>query len=177
MRRPLTKTEYILSALFAMIAAFPLATATEGEWLDIQPIASLTQRERLQIVEDQRAQDRLIMQVREECEERVREHPDALCPDVNDRRAVRLFLRGRDIAPDAGTGSAIEETETGALRMPIIRVLDLGDSERAMLRRFRRNGRCPANLDIVFPGFQRLCSKEVREAPAPAILRGIFRAE
>lgn len=42
MRRPLTTQEYVLSALFALIAAFPLATAADGRWFSVEPLASLT---------------------------------------------------------------------------------------------------------------------------------------
>lgn len=41
MRRTLTKTEYVLSALFAFVAAFPLATSSGGLWFSVEPLALL----------------------------------------------------------------------------------------------------------------------------------------
>lgn len=171
MRRKLTKNEYVLSAIFAFIAAFPLATSADGQWFGIEPLASLTQRERMQIADDRRDQARLIAQVRAECEKRMKQDPETTCPNVNDTALVRRFLRGQDIAPVSGSGST-ERTQSGSVRTPILDVLDLSPYEQSLLRRFRRNGSCPANLDNVLPGFQRLCAKEVRQAPH--MLRGIM---
>lgn len=42
MRRKLTKNEYMLSALFAFVAAFPLATSADGRWFNVEPLASIT---------------------------------------------------------------------------------------------------------------------------------------
>ena len=164
MRRKLTKSEYVLSALFAFVAAFPLATSPSGRSFDVAPLATVANRDFLKLIETQRLNDRVFADVERLCRKKTAQNPDTVCPDINDAKSVRLFLQGHSLkAKTVVTGSVI--MMSGAALDPVDSILDLADSQRAMLRRFHRVGTCPQGLDAIIPGFQNVCEEEIRGLP------------
>lgn len=57
----------------------------------------------------------------------------------------------------------VEEQAAAAEEVITASMDDLGNYERNILRRARRNGQCPEGLDELLPGFQSLCGDAVAE--------------
>jgi len=155
--RKLKKHEYVLLGIFAFVAGFPLATATDGWSFDVVPLGSiLSPRE----VIEQRANNVMMRrennEIRRICMKRLGDDETVECPDINNAIQVERFLIGKPIHLEA-SGSG--EVMSGALH-----VTDLGTAEASMLRRFKRTGTCPDGLDKFLPGFGALCLEEVGTA-------------
>ncbi len=149
--RRLTKKEYVLAGVFAFIAAFPLATSTDGAFaVDLlPPLASVVgRREVMELRNERNVLQRQRSKIMEVCENRAQTNPDVECPDINDSEAVRRFMRGLvPFTPD---------TDTGATKA-IISIFDLSENQRGTLRRFERLRTCPETLNDILPGFYELC--------------------
>lgn len=150
MKRPITKTEYIVGAFFALTALLPLATTEDGYTIDVLPPLASVVSDGSELMTDHLAQRRLINQAMEICERRGVE-----CPDVNDYDALRRFIRGESAVHEAAS-------ETGS---NVITILDLTETQKGMLRRFQRVRVCPDGLDDVLPGFFNLCSTLLKQTP------------
>lgn len=151
MKRPITKTEYIVGAFFALTALLPLATTEDGYTIDVLPPLASVVSDGSDLMTDHLAQRRLINQALEICTRRGVE-----CPDVNDYDALRRFMRG-----ESAVHEAAPETDADA---PIT-ILDLTDTQKGMLRRFQRVRVCPDGLDDLLPGFFNLCSTLLKQTP------------
>ncbi len=156
--RRLTKKEYVLAGVFAFIAAFPLATASDGVFSVeiLPPLASVVgRREVMELRNERNLFQREKAKLLETCENRAQKNPDIVCPDINDTNAVRRFMRGLPfmVHPAAGTGT-VELVNT---------VFDLTENQRGILRRFERLRTCPETLNDILPGFYELCLSTVEE--------------
>lgn len=155
--RKLKKHEYVLLGIFLFVAGFPLATATDGWSFDVVPLGSvLTPHQVLEIRENQVEVRRANAKVRRLCMKRVGEDATVECPDINNAVEVERFLLGKPLREEAAT-------ETGVM-VRALRMTDLGQSETAMLRRFKRAGNCPQGLDAIIPGFNALCIETIGTA-------------
>ncbi len=155
--RRLTKKEYVLAGVFAFIAAFPIATATDGAFaVDLlPPLASVVgRREVIELRSERHEFQRERTKVMEVCANRAKTDPDVECPDLNDPAAVRRFMRGLvPFEPETGTGV----TEA------VISIFDLSEHQRGTLRRFERLRTCPEALNEILPGFYELCLSTVEK--------------
>lgn len=151
MKRPITKTEYIVGAFFALTALLPVATTEDGYSIDVLPPLASVVSDDSSLMEDHLSMRRLINQAMEICERRGTE-----CPDVNDYDALRRFVRGLPPLHQAASESDTEKPLT---------ILDLTDTQKGMLRRFQRVRLCPETMDDILPGFFGLCSRLLKETP------------
>jgi hypothetical protein len=155
--RRLTKKEYVLAGVFAFIAAFPLATASNGAFtVDLlPPLASVVGRRDVMELRSERHEfQRQRAKVMEICDKRANTDADVECPDMNDPAAISRFMRGLEsLEPDTGTGV----TEA------VISIFDLSDHQRGTLRRFERLRTCPETLNDILPGFYELCLSAVEK--------------
>lgn len=149
MKRPITKTEYIVGAFFALTALLPVATTEDGYSIDVLPPLASVVSDDSSLMEDHLSMRRLINQAMEICERRGTE-----CPDVNDYDALRRFVRGLPPLHQAASESDTEKPLT---------ILDLTDMQKGMLRRFQRVRVCPDSIDSVLPGFFELCNNLLKE--------------
>lgn len=167
MRRALKKSEYVLLGLFALVAAFPLATGVALS-MDTPLAALVSPHKALQLREDARELQREHARIVEICMERAAKDETVVCPDINDPKAIRAFLKNRKVQ-ETETGSTVTE-EDGT---PVLRESDLNEVQRGWIRRYQRVQRCPINLNEVLPGFYELCVKSLRGGSRSKI-RGII---
>jgi hypothetical protein len=91
----------------------------------------------------------------QECEAKKEAGEVSACPTVNDRRGIRLYLRGADIRP---------KVETGAVKVPFLTIEDIADSDFSLLRRYQKLHTCPEGLKIAKQlGFYELCVRFIEE--------------
>lgn len=102
--------------------------------------------------------------VMERCEERVAAGEDIDCPDINDPKALRDFMKGNP-----------EEETTDHAAAPELTRADLDDGQRALLRRLERVGACPPTLDDLAPGFLDLCIRIVGPAGENGQMQRLMR--
>ncbi len=156
------KVRYVAFGFLVLVALLPLATAEDGWMMDIQPLASLTDRERVSIPDEMRELRRLRSELERVCIERVKKDPKTECPDINDAFAVRTFLKNQPISAETGTGATEETTDTAK---PVLTLSDLTDHQRALLRRYERVQKCPEGLDEFIPGLFTLCASRLVNSP------------
>jgi hypothetical protein len=152
MKRPFTTREYVLGGVFSLLAAFPLVTSTTLS----APLAGNVTGDAIERAFDDRAAQSQLRRMRwsvlRDCAQREAAGEEGVCPDVNDADALMDYWTPavREAAPAA---PAIEAS-----------MKDLGHVENGILRRARRIGACPSNLDQLVPGFQALCDRTVAES-------------
>lgn len=165
--RRLKKSEYILAGFLTLAALIPLATTTNRLGSVFAPLASLTAREKLGIQDDLREQRRLTGEFRRLCAEKTGKDPAFVCPDINDYGAVRMFLKKGKSATSTETGSTVEPPS-----MKMLRLFQLNDHQRSLIRRYQRVRKCPDGLNDYLPGFLELCESQLTKGVNP--LRGIL---
>lgn len=72
-----------------------------------------------------------------------------VCPDVNDTKAVKVFLND---APAEHAAAPVQD---------ILRLNDLSSEDRELLDRYTGRGACPMRLRTFMPGFYELCQSIV----------------
>ncbi|MBI5156202.1 hypothetical protein HZA45_02920 [Candidatus Peregrinibacteria bacterium] len=91
-------------------------------------------------------------QVREKCSDRFRVDPTFVCPDFNDRSAIRAFLLSPETV--AATHAAATEDEEVTLAYD-----GLADDDKSRMTRYLNAGTCPDSLKQYTAGFYDLCKK------------------
>ena len=151
MKRQPTNREYVLGGLFALMATFPMVT-------DVGMPSSLEGRVTPDAVErafhdrkDESTMRRMRWSVMKDCAQREAKGEENVCPDINDEGAMQRYWL------------PVEEQSAEAEEVIAASMEDLGDYQRNILRRARRNGSCPEALDELLPGFQALCDEAVAD--------------
>lgn len=146
-----TNREYVLGGLFALMAAFPLVTASD---LDV-PLEGRVTSDALHRAFDDRDNQSQMRRMRwsilRDCAQREELGEENACPDMNDVDALNRYW-----LPAEEETATIEETIAATLD-------DLGNYERNILRRAERNGQCPRDLDGILSGFQALCEQQIAD--------------
>lgn len=167
MRRALKKSECVLLGLLGLVAAFPLATGSSFSMESLLG-AVTTPHRALQMREDARELQREHAHVVEVCMERAAKDETVVCPDINDPKAIRAFLKNYRVQETA-TGSTVTEDDG----TEVLNESDLNERQRGWLRRYQRVQRCPINLNEILPGLYELCVKSLRSGERSKI-RGIL---
>lgn len=165
--RRLKKSEYVLAGFLTLIALIPLATTANSFGSIFAPLASLTTRQKMTIPDDLREQRRLTSEFRRLCSEKTGKDPDFVCPDINNYGGVRRFLKSTEKSDDTATGSTME-----APRMNMLKLFQLNDHQKSLIRRYQRVHKCPEGLNDYLPGFLELCQSQINKGINP--LRGIL---
>lgn len=154
MNRAPTNREYLLGGLFALLAAFPIVTATD---LSVPLHGSVAQeaierafRDR----DDQSILRRMRWSILRDCAQREALGEKDACPDMNDVDALLDYW-----TPAVREAAPAEEAISASMD-------DLGEYERNVLRRAKRVGQCLTGLDDLVPGFQELCESEIAKGSA-----------
>ena len=151
MKRTPTNREYVLGGLFALTAMFPMVTdlgmptALEGRVTQEAIERAFKDRE------NESTMRRMRWSVMKDCAQREANGEENVCPDINDEGAMQRYWL------------PVEEQAHEAADVIKASMDDLGDYEKNILRRSRRNGQCPEALDDLLPGFQALCDETVAE--------------
>lgn len=150
-QRRRSNREFVLGGLFALLALFPIATGTfDGGTLEGRVTGNAIER----AFDDRGRQSqlrRLRWSVLRDCAQREAAGEENACPDMNDDEALRTYWLPKD-----GETATIDETIAATLDQ-------LGNVERSLLRRAKRIGSCPPDLDGILSGFQALCERQVAE--------------
>ncbi len=151
MKRSYSNREYVLGGLFALMALFPFVTPGTQSSLD-----GMVSQDTIERAFSDRAHEstrrRLRWSVLRDCAQRETAGEENVCPDMNDFNALRTYwVTLPEPAVEDGSG---DTTLT-------LTVDELGSHERHILRRARRNGQCPADLDEVTEGLAALCEHEI----------------
>jgi hypothetical protein len=152
-QRRYTNREYVLAGAFALLALFPIATGTLSGAAFGGSVAGTDIARAYDDREHQTKLKRLRWSVLRDCAQREAAGEENVCPDPNDYGALRTYW-----LPKEGETATIDETID-------LTVKDLGRDEQAILRRASRTGSCPADLDGVRSGFQKLCESMVKGSP------------
>lgn len=151
MQRQPTNREYVLGGLFALMAMFPMVsdvgmpTALEGRVTQDTIERAFNDRK------DGSTMRRMRWSVMKDCAQREAKGEENVCPDINDEGAMQRYWL------------PVEEQAHEAADVIKASMDDLGNYEKSILRRARRNGQCPQALDELLPGFQALCDDTVAE--------------
>ncbi len=90
-------------------------------------------------------------QVRDKCADRAQVDPKFVCPDFNDRAAIRAFL----MSPETVAATHAAATNTG-----ITLTYDgLADDDKSRMTRYLNAGTCPDSLKQYTAGFYDLCKQ------------------
>lgn len=155
MKRHPTNREYILGGLLALMAMFPMVTSVDlGFGLQGRVTQDIIERA-FKDRKNESTMRRMRWSVMRDCAQREALGEMDVCPDINDEGAMQRYwlLTDHDAAEE-------EEAVTQAS------MDDLGSYEKSILRRARRNGQCPPELDGILAGFQGLCDSVVAEGTA-----------
>ncbi len=152
MNRKPTNREYLLGGLFALLAAFPMVTSVELSSLEGSAVNRDSIERAFKDRKNESTMRRMRWSVMRDCAQREALGEVNVCPDINDEGAMQQYWLLVD--HDAGE----EEKEVVKASMD-----DLGNYEKHILRRARRNGQCPPELDGILIGFQALCDSVVAE--------------
>jgi len=158
--RTTKKSHYVLSGVLAIVAAFPLATdlALPSGGFDLgASLLTEVQQKAKGNQDENNEKRRLVREIQKVCRERSATNPEVRCPDVNDSKAVTLFLR---------SGKVVEvhsaATDSGSTVKTLLPMDELSDKQRLMLRRFQRAGTCPEGLRDYTAGFYELCVESLK---------------
>lgn len=151
MKRQPTNREYVLGGLFALLAMFPMVTSVELTHLEGSAANRDTIERAFKDRENESTMRRMRWSIMRDCAQRETKGEKDVCPDINDEGAMQRYW-----LPVEEQAAAAEEVITASMD-------DLGNYERNILRRARRNGQCPEGLDELLPGFQSLCGDAVAE--------------
>ncbi len=153
MKRQPTNREYVLGGLFALMAMFPMVTSVElGSGLQGRVTQDTIERA-FKDRKNESTMRRMRWSVMRDCAQREALGETNVCPDINDEGAMQRYW----LLTDHDAAEEEEESPTKAS------MDDLGAHEKSILRRARRNGQCPPELDGILAGFQGLCDSVVAE--------------
>lgn len=174
MRKP-TQREYVLSMLLALIVTTPLATDMTGS--ATQHLTGAVTNLRRQVLEnraDLRAQRRAYDKVRAVCLRRSQKDETVECPEFNDKKGIRVFLRTtpkdkKALDPTEGKEEAAAEEEQAEeeetqMKERALRLEDLNDWQKSLLRRYQRTDFCSKTMNDIVPGFYELCLSVMRKS-------------
>jgi hypothetical protein len=156
MKHTYTTREYVLAGAFALLAAFPIVSEST---FDIPLEGNVTRDAVERAFKDRATQSqlrRMRWSVMRDCAQREARGEANACPDINDADQLVDYW-----TPAVYEAAPAEEAIAASMS-------DLGRTEEGILRRARRIGACPANLDNLVPGFQALCDRTVAEGEIQA---------
>lgn len=163
----LKKSEYVLGAIFTLLAAFPLAVGgSVALGNDLQATVATTQQ---QDALDNKGQYRTNRRDYEAataiCIQLRSQGKGVTCPDINDAAGIAYFLRHR-----ANPVAAASSSSTSKLT-----VNDLTKYQQDLLRWYRRINTCPATLQSDMPAFYELCKNFLNLHPV--LLQGLTNGD
>lgn len=106
------------------------------------------------------ARRRAYYEALERCRQHMRDDPTAVCPDMNDAKGLRPYLK-------AETTKAAE-----APRAKGLSIADLSQQDERMLKRYQRSARCPEALNNYLPGLYELCISIIAKDAAAVQVHG-----
>ena len=148
MTKQQVKTVYVLSFVIAASLTMQVLAIVEGQALTgatLPELFSLYPTEGTLTKDEQQAARREYQEMLTKCDDAVSAADDERCPDVNNKRAMRRYIK------------AAVTDEHAAPRNFGLRVGRLSSEDRALLQKYRDEGRCPQTLRRYLPGFYELC--------------------
>lgn len=151
-KRHPTNREYVLGGLFALLAMFPMVTSVELGSLQGSAVTQEALVRAFKDRENEPTMRRMRWSVMRDCAQREALGEANVCPDINDEGAMQQYW----ILTSEHEAAETDEVVKASMD-------DLGTYEKHILRRARRNGQCPEELDSILVGFQALCDSVVAE--------------
>jgi hypothetical protein len=153
---------YVLCFVIAASVTTQMLSVVEGVSLRGQ-FLSLLPTDAVRTKEEQNLQRRLNGLIIKKCDALAATDENVDCPDINDFSEVKKFLSRT--APEAPAAKRASRLQLGRL----------DPEKRALLQKYRDEGRCPQTIRRVMPGFYELCLSlivDVAQRDVPQFLHG-----